>query len=114
MIHTTPALRERAYGIYENKLRSSFLREKKILEDINAHVPFGESFADVKHRVLSFLHRLQGKNILIVTHSNCMKAILMRLRALSFAQVQKLNITHNTVLVVQKKELFGNKKHLMY
>ena len=68
-------LRDTNLGIYQGKNRKDFFRDfPKNLERFNKRIPKGESWPDVKKRVIDFLKdvdkRHDGKKILIVSHGD--------------------------------------------
>lgn len=47
---------------------------------LNCRTPNGESFADVEGRAAEFLEKIEGDNILIVSHAGAIRAILTTLK----------------------------------
>lgn len=72
-------LREQNLGIY-NGIHKDIIKKEFDEHDYEAKPPEGESFKEMKTRVLNFIKKLEKENkeetILIVTHTGCLEAIL--------------------------------------
>lgn len=101
----SPELREINYGIFNGKPEKDI---KKVFEFKNADTapPGGESFNQVKRRLLSFLKSPNLKKekgpILIVTHDGCLKAILSYCYKVKFTS-QKCSKPENFIGLMEIK-----------
>lgn len=104
------ALNERDYGIYTGK--NKWEVQKEIGEDIfhalrrgwDVPIPGGESLKDVYARVVPYFERevlpelRAGKNVLIVAHGNCLRALMKYLDKVSDRGAEKLAIKTGEVV----------------
>lgn len=105
------ALNERDYGIYTGKNKwevKEQLGEKEFLNlrrGWNYPIPQGESLADVYNRVVPFYKEKilkdlkKGKNVLVVSSGNTLRALVKYLDNISDEDVAKLEIPTGQVLV---------------
>ena len=89
------ALNERNYGIYTGKNKAQMKEEmgeeefKRIRRGWDAPVPEGESLKDVHDRAVPYFEESilpdlnKGKNILVVSHGNTLRALIKRLENIS-------------------------------
>lgn len=68
------ALREQNLGEYSG--RPEALLGRIHIRSPDAVMPGGESFNQMRRRVLRYVGRLGGRNVLVVTHEGCVRAIL--------------------------------------
>lgn len=99
-----PALKERHYGIYTGKNKWQIAEEvgdeefKRIRRGWDTPIPGGETLEDVYARVVPYYEQhikpeLQaGKNVLVVSHGNTLRALVKHLEQLSEQQVGDLEI----------------------
>ena len=72
----TKELREMNYGDFNGKT-SELIKKNFNLKNLNIVLPNGESFNQMKKRVIKFIKSLdRTTNILIVTHEGCLRAII--------------------------------------
>ncbi|HZV12843.1 MAG TPA: 2,3-diphosphoglycerate-dependent phosphoglycerate mutase, partial [Candidatus Kapabacteria bacterium] len=98
------ALNERHYGKLQGLNKAETAKEfgeaqvKIWRRSYDVRPPEGESLADTAARVLPYYEKtiqpllLQGKNVLVVAHGNSLRALVMKLDALTKEQVVELNI----------------------
>ena len=74
-------LREQNLGIY-NGIHKDIIKKEFDEHDYEAKPPEGESFKEMKTRVLNFIKKLEKENkektILIITHTGCLEGILQK------------------------------------
>ncbi|MCB9817555.1 2,3-bisphosphoglycerate-dependent phosphoglycerate mutase [Candidatus Nomurabacteria bacterium] len=105
------ALNERDYGDYTGKnkweVRDLIGEEKfqRIRRGWDEPVPNGETLKDVYKRVVAFYKKtilpqlLAGKNILIVSHGNGIRALIKYIESISDEDIEKVEMIFNTILV---------------
>ena len=105
------ALNERHYGdlqgLNKDDLRKQYGEEQVKIwrRSYDVPPPNGESLKDTAARTLPFFERCilgdirQGKNVLVVAHGNSNRSIVMKLDALSEAEVLELNLETGVPLV---------------
>tara|TARA_Y100000310_G_scaffold342902_1_gene448157 strand:- start:2076 stop:2669 length:594 start_codon:yes stop_codon:yes gene_type:complete len=93
-----------------------YLREKYILENnienkFKFKYPGGESFDEMKERVINFLNKIiikeKGKTILLVTHSAPKRVLIMELLKKDIKHYEELK-PHNTAMTIFQIEDNGN------
>ncbi|PIN93286.1 hypothetical protein COU54_03725 [Candidatus Pacearchaeota archaeon CG10_big_fil_rev_8_21_14_0_10_31_24] len=90
-------LRERNFGDF-NGLPDKIVNQKMDRNRFNLKCPNGESFNNMKKRVLKFLKNLpKNKNLLIVTHDGCVRAILSEIYDLNPLD-KKASIKQNQIV----------------
>lgn len=121
-----PALNERDYGIYTGRNKWKVEKELGHEEFIairrswNKPIPEGESLADVYKRVVPFyesriLKDLQvGKNVLVVSSGNTLRALMKYLQNISDEDIVKLELNFGEIHIfeVDKEGKILNKKTL--
>jgi broad specificity phosphatase PhoE len=81
----TQELREQNFGDFNGKPADIIIR-KFDLSDPTLVFPNGESFNQMKKRVLHFIYQLnQEKPVLIVTHEGCLRAIISGILNVDFS-----------------------------
>lgn len=97
----TDKLRELNYGKLTG-IKKSILRENDPLykNDLNYKHQGGESFNELYERVIQYIKNLENKydNILIITHSGCIRAIYSFLKNEEFSKNMKLETTNRLIL----------------
>ncbi len=76
----TPELRERNFGNFNGSSNKIILSQLN-LSDLNKKAPKGESFNDMKKRIINFIKNLSTKKlkkVLLITHEGPTKAILSK------------------------------------
>jgi len=97
-------LREINYGHY-NGCATNIIRKKFVLSNPNLVFPRGESFNQMKKRVLKFIKNLkEDQPVLIVTHEGCLRAILSDKYKVRFTSA-RCNTMPDQTLVFSKKSL---------
>ncbi len=98
------ALSERDYGIYSGKNKWDFEKEvghlefEKVRRGWDTPIPEGETVADVYNRVVPYYQQTilknleDGKNVLVVSSGNTLRALMKYLDNLSIEQVEKLDL----------------------
>ncbi len=101
---TTPALKERDYGIYTGKNKWQVQKEvgeeefKKIRRSWDHPIPEGESLKDVYARVVPYFEKhilpdlKHGKNVLVSAHGNSLRALMKKLDNISDEAICDLEI----------------------
>lgn len=110
------ALNERDYGVYTGKNKWEIKKEigeKHFLEirrGWDCPIKNGESLKDVYNRVIPYfeskiLPNLKlGKNVLVVLHSNSMRALVKHLDSISNGDIEKLEIATGEIYIYQIDE----------
>lgn len=79
-VRTTPLLRERDVGAWTGRPVPHVLAEaggRAVMDGLSARPPGGETLAEVAHRALTFLARVDdGQPTLVVSHGGLMRAVL--------------------------------------
>lgn len=105
-------LREINYGDLTGKQKNQVMPEYlKLKKDSKVRAPNGESHLDVKRRVVKKLYeisKINYKNVLIVTHNNCIRSIisetqkkdldLFLTKKISHRFIARLEIKNNKIL----------------
>lgn len=102
-------LREQNFGKFNGK-SNEIIKKEFDLSNTNLILPNGESFNQMKKRILKFIHNLQEKGpILIVTHDGCLRAILSELSD-SKSILNKCNTNSNEIFKfdTEKKKISKN------
>ncbi len=93
---SSPALKERNYGVYAGKDKSQVSQEIRRGWDVS--VPEGESLKQVYERVIPYyeseiLPKLKaGKNVIISAHGNSLRALCKYLKNLSNEEIEKFEV----------------------
>mgnify|MGYP002375950486 CR=1 FL=1 len=110
------ALNERNYGDLQglNKVETERKFGKELVHkwrrSYNVAPPNGESLKDASSRVISYFEKVilpklkLDKNILIVTHGNAMRALIMYLEKLTPDEIEQVNINTGEIRLYE----FGN------
>ncbi len=123
----TKELRERSFGIFNNKSRKEFLQWLKKhtnnKKNFSIRIPKGESFKDVRKRTEKFLNKLLKKNhlnVLLVTHGMTNVAIMLYLLKKNEKYYNKYKIDNAGLSIVHLKKngehrarLINSIKHLI-
>jgi 2,3-bisphosphoglycerate-dependent phosphoglycerate mutase len=126
---STPALKERSYGIYTGKNKWQVKKEigeeafQKLRRGWDEKIPEGETLKDVYERVEPYYEEnikkdlALGKNVLVVAHGNSLRALVKHLENLDERQVCEVelgtgevhcyHLDENTKII--KKELLTKK-----
>lgn len=117
---TTPALKERDYGVYAGKNKWEVKNEVgeeeflKIRRSWDHPIPEGENLKQVCERVAPYydsviLHDLkEGRNVLVSAHGNSLRALVKHLESLPEDEVIDLNIGTGEVYDYDIDEATGN------
>ncbi len=96
-------LRERNYGDYNGK-KGKLISDTFNISDPYFVLPNGESFNQMKERVLNFVNKVDKSTpILIVTHEGCLRAILSEILNFSFLS-PKCDTRSNEVIILNKEK----------
>ncbi len=101
---SSPAIKERNYGIYAGKDKSEVSQE--IRRGWEVPIPEGETLKDVYNRVVPYyeteiLPKLkEGKNVIIPAHGNSLRALVKYLKNISDEDITNLEIPVGEVLIV--------------
>lgn len=93
---SSPAIKERNYGIYANHDKSEVSQD--VRRDWDVSVPEGETLKQVYARVVPYfvkeiVPKLQsGKNVVISAHGNSLRALYKYLKNLSNDEIEKFEI----------------------
>lgn len=110
-ILSSPALKERNYGIYTGKNKFEIEKKigkaefKKIRRGWDQPIPEGETLKDVYNRVvpyylLEILPKLQeGKNVIVSAHSNSVRALIKYLDNVSNEEIANVELPTGGVKV---------------
>lgn len=103
----TPRLRERNFGYLNGRLDKEV---KKVIDLSNPDeiAPNGESFHQLKNRIINFIESLSQKklkSVLLVTHEGPVRAILSNYYGVSF----KSKKCDSRAVLIYKVELINNK-----
>lgn len=91
-------LREQNFGDYNGK-RTEIITNNFDISNLDLVMPNGESFNQMKKRVLDFIKNIKESNsILIVTHDGCLRAILSEFSFL------KSNTNSDEIFVLDKEK----------
>ena len=95
-------LRDTNLGLYRGKNRKDFFRDfPKNLERFNKIIPGGESWSDVKKRMIDFLkdidRRHEGKKILIISHGDPLWLLEGATEGLSNKELLRENLDKKTI-----------------
>ncbi len=107
------ALREIDFGKLTGRLRVEVIEKYlKIKKNSKIKAPEGESYSDVKNRVIKNLFKISKKykNVLIVTHSGCIRCIIAEALDKSLDSLLDRKISHNFIA----KFKLQNKKFLEF
>lgn len=108
-----PALNERDYGIYTGKNKWEVKKELGEEEFLNLRrgwshqIPKGEALIDVYNRVIPFykgriLKDLKkGKNVLVVSSGNTLRALIKFLQNISDEDISKLELKFGEVIIFE-------------
>lgn len=92
-------LREQNYGDFNGK-DSKYIRQKFDLNNPDTVIPEGESFNQMKERVLAFIKKIrEDQDVLIVMHSGCLTAILSETLKLKFNSSKCKNETNEVYIL---------------
>lgn len=109
---TSPAIKERDYGIYTAKNKWQIKEEvgeaefQKIRRGWDTPIPEGESLKDVYDRVVPYYESdikkdlAAGKNVLVVAHGNSLRALVKYLKNISNAEIPNLEIATGEVYTI--------------
>lgn len=107
-------LREIDFGDLSGEFKDKAgIEYKKVKKDPKYRAPNGESYSDVKKRVMNKLFSLVNKkneNILIVTHAGCIRGIISEALNLKLDSLLKKPISHRFIAKMEVK----NKKILNF
>ena len=97
-----PRLRDINLGTYQNREKKEFRRDfPKTLERFEKRVPGGDSWLDIKKRVINFLKDIdekhEGKNILIISHGDPLWLLEGATKGLSNKELLKENLDKKTI-----------------
>lgn len=107
----SPALSERDYGIYAGKNKWDFEKEvghiefEKVRRGWKTPIPDGETIEDVYNRVVPFYKEtilkdlVAGKNVLVVSSGNTLRALIKYLDNLSESEVEQLDLGFAAIFV---------------
>lgn len=101
---SSPAIKERNYGIYANVEKSRVSND--IRRGWDVPIPGGETLKDVYGRVIPYyrseiLPRLEeGKNVIISAHGNSLRALYKYLNNLSAEEIENFEIMTGQVLLI--------------
>lgn len=109
----SPALNERDYGVYTGKNKREVEKELgqekfiKIRRGWNYPIPEGETLLDVYERVVSFFKEnilkdlKEGKNILVVSSENTLRALIKYLENISDEDIEKFVLQFGEAFVFE-------------
>ncbi|MEK7642347.1 MAG: 2,3-bisphosphoglycerate-dependent phosphoglycerate mutase [Patescibacteria group bacterium] len=98
------ALDERDYGVYTGKNKWQVKEEvgeeefQKIRRGWDTHIPEGETLKDVYERVMPYFKEtilqelINGKNVLVVSHGNTLRAIIKDIEGLDENQICEMEV----------------------
>lgn len=107
------ALSERDYGIYSGKNKWDFEKEvghaefEKVRRGWTTPIPKGETMKDVFNRVVPYFQGtilkdlVDGKNVLVVSSGNTLRALMKYLEKLSVEEVEKLDLGFAEIIVYE-------------
>lgn len=109
-VHVTDALNEINLGSWENKrfdqIKARFPGQFKIRGESpdTFTPPGGESFNDVKNRVIPFLGRLPSDgHVLVVTHAGVMRILMTHFLKMPLNQLFTIKLSYGELVVLEKK-----------
>jgi 2,3-bisphosphoglycerate-dependent phosphoglycerate mutase len=112
----SPALNERDYGEYTGKNKWQVKEQlgdkefQKLRRDFAYPVPGGESLKDVHGRVVPFYQEKiesdlkQGKNVLVVSSGNTLRALIKHLENISDEDISKLELNFGEITIFEINE----------
>ncbi len=107
-IKTKKELGEVRYGTLSGKTKKNMKKKyPQYHNNIYFKHPKGESFDDMYKRVIRFIKKIENKNknILIVTHSGCLRAIYSYFKNENFQKHINMKTTHHMILKCRKNKL---------
>ncbi|MDO7852515.1 2,3-bisphosphoglycerate-dependent phosphoglycerate mutase [Hymenobacter convexus] len=112
-VYASDALRERMYGALQGHNKLEAMHEygaeqvARWRRSYDEAPPAGESLHQTLDRVVSYYHDVllpsleAGRNLLVVSHGNTLRALRMKLDGLSVAQVEALEIPTGAIRVYE-------------
>jgi isoleucyl-tRNA synthetase len=103
-------LRDINLGVYKDRERKEFRKDfPKTLERFEKKVPGGESWSDVKKRMLDFIKGIdqkhKDKNILIISHGDPLWLLEGAVKGLNNKELLKQNLDKKTIRTGELKEI---------
>lgn len=96
-------LREQDFGDYNGK-KAEIIASNLDMSNSDLVIPNGESFNQMKKRVLDFIKNLKENNqILIVAHDGCLRAILSEILRINFSS-SKLDTFPEDIFILDKEK----------